>query len=50
MTRPMRLSASPIFANRMKSGMTAVMIGSDWMMNSSREYPATALLRPRERT
>jgi hypothetical protein len=37
MTIPMRLSARPSFANKTNNGTIAVMIGSDWMMNSSSE-------------
>ena len=37
MIRPFRLSTRRSLANRMNSGITAVMTGSDWMMNSNSE-------------
>ena len=50
MIRPVKVSTRPKFANRMNSGMTAVITGSDWMTNSRSAYPETILLRPREST
>ena len=47
---PARVSTRPRLANRMNSGITAVMMGSACTMNNTNENPETSRLRPRDNT